>query len=149
VAGDHEYGDQLDGQLRLAGLPRSDDPDVVVAAGLAGQPEVERVAALAPLPVIAFDGLQGAALGAAREVRVALPFAPEAASDGHVRLEPCARRAAELVVAALRAGAGDRPAVLDALRALGPFDAHGDPIDPPVWLWRADDRWRLTPERPL
>jgi hypothetical protein len=26
---------------------------------------------------------------------------------------------------------------------------HGDPVDPPVWLWRADAGWRLTPERPL
>src|SRR3954453_20330830 len=33
IAGEHEYGLQLDGQLRLAGLPRTDDPgsaDVIV-----------------------------------------------------------------------------------------------------------------------
>src|SRR6476619_7512624 len=43
IAGDHEYGSQLDGQLRLGGLPRTPDPgeaDVVVLAGLAGEPEV-------------------------------------------------------------------------------------------------------------
>jgi hypothetical protein len=152
VAGDHEYGRQLDGQLRLAGLPRSDDPelaDVVVVAALAGRPEVERVAAAASLPVIAFDGIQGTDLGAMRDIHVALPFSPVAAVDGRVRLEPCVRRAAELVVEAVRAGASDRRGVLDALRALGPFDAHGDPVDPPVWLWRADAQWQLVPDRAL
>ena len=42
IAGEHEYGVQLDGQLRLAGLPRGDDPDVVVLCGLNGQPEIGR-----------------------------------------------------------------------------------------------------------
>jgi hypothetical protein len=52
-------------------------------------------------------------------------------------------------VAAARA-AGDADAIaLIGPRSLGPFDAHGDPVDPPVWLWRADVGWRLTPERPL
>src|SRR5256885_877779 len=58
-------------------------------------------------------------------------------------------RAAELVVAALQHGARDRLALLAALRALGPFDEHGDPVDPAVWLWRADADWGLTPEAPL
>jgi hypothetical protein len=39
--------------------------------------------------------------------------------------------------------------MLAAMRAAGPFDEHGDPIDPPVWLWRADAEWRLTPDRAL
>jgi hypothetical protein len=153
VAGEHEYGVQLDGQLRLAGLPRTEDPgsaDLVVVAGLAGQPEVERAAALGGLPWIAFDGIQGADLATARDVRLALPFSPDAQqADGRIGLEGCARRAAELVVAAIQAGAGDRAEMLDALRSLGPFDPHGDPIDPAVWLWRADAQWRLTPDRPL
>jgi hypothetical protein len=59
------------------------------------------------------------------------------------------RRAAELVVGALRDGASDRSEVLAAVRALGPFDEHGDPVDAPVWLWRADDAWALQPERQL
>ena len=152
VAGHHEYGVQLDGQLRLVGLPRTEDPgsaDLVVVAGLAGQPEVERAAALGGLPWIAFDGIQGANLATAREVRLALPFSPDAQADGRIRLEGYARRAAQLIVAAIQAGAGDRAEVLDALRSLGPFDAHGDPIDPAVWLWRADAQWRLTPDRSL
>lgn len=152
VAGEHEYGRQLDDQLRVAGLPRSNDAeraDVVVVAGLAGRPEVGRAAALAPAPVIAFDGIQGADLGAASSIHIALPFGPSAAVDGRVRLEPCARRAAELLVGALRTGARSRRGLLDALRALGPFDTHGDPVDPPVWLWRADPQWRLTPDRAL
>jgi hypothetical protein len=152
VTGEHEYGVQLDGQLELGGLPRagtSDEADLVVLGALAGCPEVERAAALAPLPVVAFDGVQGADLGSSRDVRVALPFSPDAASDGRVRLQPCARRAAELVIAAIRTGASDRAAILAALRALGPFDERGDPVDPPVWLWRADAQWRLTPDRPL
>ncbi|HEX4691193.1 MAG TPA: hypothetical protein VH276_10915 [Solirubrobacteraceae bacterium] len=145
VAGDHEYGLQLDGQLRLAGLPRSADPadaDVVVLAGLAGEPEVERAAALAPLPIVAFDGIQGAALEG--DVSVALPFAPDGGE-----LEGAARRAAELVVAAVRTGAADRGALLEAVRTLGPFDEHGDPVDPPVWLWRAGGDWHLVAHRPL
>ena len=35
------------------------------------------------------------------------------------------------------------------LRELGPFDEHGDPVDPPVWLWRAAEDWTLEPERVL
>ena len=82
VAGDHEYGIQLDDQLRLGDLPRADDVEdaaLVVLCGLANQPEIERVRSLAPLPVIAFDGAQGADLGSGRDVLiVALPFAPSA-----------------------------------------------------------------------
>jgi hypothetical protein len=145
VAGEHDYGRQLDGQLRMAGLPRGGDGDVVVLAGLAGHPEIERAAALAPLPVIAFDGVQGADLGAGREVHVALPFAPGSDRAG---IEE-AGRAARLVVAALRRGADSRAAVLRTLRELGPFDEHGDPIEPVVWLWRAAADWALTADRAL
>jgi hypothetical protein len=133
VAGEHEYGLQLDGQLRIGGLPRTADPgeaDVVVLAGLAGEPEVERAAALSPLPVIAFDGVQGADLRSGRDVWVALPFAPDGGERGEELLVGPARRAAELVVAAIRGGASDRAGLLAALRSLGPFDSHGDPIDP-------------------
>jgi hypothetical protein len=154
VAGGHDYGVQLDGQLALVGLPRADGPDdadLVVLCGLAGAPEVERAAALAPLPVVAFDGIQGADLGAGREVRLGLPVAP---ADGVVPSEVLffrepARRAAELVVAAVRHGARDRAALLSAMRAAGPFDEHGDPVDAPVWLWRASDDWTLAPDRAL
>jgi hypothetical protein len=145
VAGAHDYGRQLDGQLRLAGLPRAEDvadADLVVLAGLSGSPEV---ADLPALPVIAFDGVEGADLGR-DDVLVALPYAPV---GGEIRLEGNTRRAAELVVAGLAAGARDRAGLLAAMRRLGPFDEHGDPVDPPVWLWRADAVWRLTPERPL
>jgi hypothetical protein len=148
VAGEHDYGCQLDGQLRMAGLPRAEDgahADLVVLAGLAGAPEIGRAAALAPLPVLAFDGAQAADLGAGRDVRLALPYA---AGDDLAGVA-AARRAAQLVVTALRGGAGDRAALLAALRALGPFDARGDPVDPPVWLWRADADWTLTADRPL
>jgi hypothetical protein len=154
VAGEHDYGVQLDGQLRLAGLPRADsaaDADLVVLCGLAGAPEVERAAALAPLPVIAFDGVQGADLGAGREVRLALPVAPApgvVVGDVLFFVEPT-RRAAQLVVAALHQGTGDRATLLSEMRRLGPFDDHGDPVDPPVWLWRADERWALEPDRAI
>jgi hypothetical protein len=154
VAGAHEYGVQLAGQLRLVGLPATDDPaaaDVLVLCGLPGGPEIARAAALAPLPVVAFDGPQGADLGPGREVRLALPVAPaEGVVVGDVLffVEP-ARRAARLVADALRAGAADRPQLLAALRSAGPFDAHGDPVDPPVWLWRAAEDWSLMPDRAL
>ena len=154
VAGEHDYGRQLDGQLRLADLPRAaeaGDADLVVLCGLAGAPEVQRVAALAPLPIVAFDGVQGANLGAERDVRLALPHAPPGATGPRDLFAGVdnARRAAELVAAALGDGARDRASTLAALRALGPFDAHGDPVDPPVWLWRAGPDWTLEPDRPL
>ena len=116
IAGEHEYGVQLDGQLQLAGLP-----------------------------LIAFDGVQTTDLG---EVRLALPFAPRAdvPFDHMVYGAEEARRAARLIA---EAGASDRASLLRALRAAGPFDEHGDPVDPPVWLWRADASWVLEAERPL
>ena len=154
VAGEHDYGVQVEGQLRLAGLPATDDAaaaDVVVLAGLAGEPEIARAAALAPLPVIAFDGVQGADLGPGRDVLVALPYAPaEGVDPQHVYAGTLsARRAAELVVAAVRRGEADRAAVLGALRELGPFDEQGDPVDPPVWLWRAASDGRIEAERAI
>ena len=76
----------------------------------------------------------------ARDVWVALPFA----RDPTHGIE--AARAAQLVVDALRGGATTRAEVLAACRAAGPFDEHGDPIDPPVSLWRADAAWRLQPD---
>lgn len=152
VAGEHHYGAQLNDQLRLGGLPRTEDPgsaDLFVVAGLAGQPEAERAAAPGPLPLIAFDGIQGADLGNRSDICVALPFAPDAEADGQVGLEQTARYATQLVVEAMQAGAADRVELLGALRSLGPFDPDGDPVDPPVWLWRADADWRLTPDRAL
>jgi hypothetical protein len=140
VAGSGEYGAQLAGQLRLAELPLGDD--VVVAAGVPEEPGMEAVRESAPLPLIAFDGIQGLDVGA-RDVWVALPFA----RDPTHGIE--AGRAAQLVVDALHGGATTRSEVLAACRAAGPFDAHGDPIDPPVALWRADAAWRLTPDRPI
>jgi hypothetical protein len=154
VAGEHEYGVQLAGQLEMVGLPRAasaEDADVIVLCGLAGAPEIERAAALAPRPVVAFDGVQGADLGAGREVRLALPVAPGPdvlVGDVLFFVEPV-RRAAGLVVEALRSGASDRATMLAEMRRLGPFDDHGDPADPPVWLWRADERWALEPERAI
>jgi hypothetical protein len=154
VAGDHEYGRQLDGQLRLANLPRTDDPsaaDLVVFAGLADDSEIGRSEALSRLPVIAFDGVQGAQLGDGRDWRLALPIAPV---EGTTRDDlfagvDHARRAAQLVVTAMRDGATDRASLLAAVRALGPFDGHGDPVDPPVWLWRVLEDWTLLPDRAL
>jgi hypothetical protein len=153
VAGAHDYGRQLDDQLRRAGLPRverTEDADLVVLAGLAGGSEIELLARSAPLPVIAFDGVQGAALGD-REVGLALPYAPVdgVPTDELLAGVEQARRAAQLVIRALTDGANDRQTVLAAIRRLGWFDAHGDPPDPPVWLWRADPAWRLEPDHPL
>lgn len=145
IAGDHEYGVQLDGQLQLAGLPRADDADLVVLCGLEGHAEVEAARATG-LPVIAFDGVQGSDLG--DDVSMALPFAPrDSVPFDHVVYGAAqARRAARLIV---EAGVADRATLLRALRAAGPFDEHGDPIDPPVWLWRADGDWALRADRAL
>jgi hypothetical protein len=141
IAGDHEYGVQLDGQLRLASLPRAeaDGADLVILCGLSRHPETER-ARRTGLPIVAFDGVQDSDLG---EVAMALPFAPlgDEPFDHMVYGAEQARRAAQLVVEA----GGD----LSALRAAGRFDEHGDPVDPPVWLWRAGRDWTLRPDRPL
>jgi hypothetical protein len=148
VAGGHPYGRQLDEQLAAAGLARTDDraeADVVVLAGLEGEAEIGRAAALSPLPVIAFDGVQGAPLGAAREVQMALPIGPRPGADPQDLFTgvESARKAAELVRDAFVQGARDRAAMLAALRESGGWDEYGDPYEPAVWLWRADDRWRL------
>jgi hypothetical protein len=145
VGGGHEYGVQLDGQLRLVGLPRAADAagaDLVVLCGLAGGAEVERAAA-AGLPVIAFDGVQGGTLPP--DLCLALPLAP---GEDHAGTT-AARRAGALLAEAARGGAHDRASALAALRALGPFDEHGDPVGAPVWLWRAREGWALEPEREL
>ena len=125
IAGDHDYGRQLDGQLRMAGLRRASGPndaDVIVLAGLAGEPEIDAARALAPLPIVAFDGIQGEAFGG-QEVTLALAYAPGPTGVAE------ARRAAEIAVQARD---------LEEMRALGPFDEHGDPVDPVVRFERYD-----------
>ena len=57
--------------------------------------------------------------------------------------------AAAVEAAAWRGGARDRAALLAAIRTSGRFDDHGDPVDPPVWLYRAEADWSLKPDRPL
>jgi hypothetical protein len=119
IAGHHDYGLQLDGQLALAGLARAataEDADVIVLAGLVGEPEIQTARALAPLPIVAFDGMQPEPFPG-QEVTIALVYAP-----GPVGVAE-ARRAAEIVVAAR---------TLEEMRKLGPFDEHGDPVDPLV-----------------
>ncbi|HEY7179380.1 MAG TPA: ABC transporter substrate-binding protein [Gaiella sp.] len=125
VAGDHDYGTQLDAQLAVAGLPRASatgDADVVVLAGLVGKPELDAARALAPLPILAFDGIQGEAFPG-QEVELVLVYA-----HGPVGVAE-ARRAAELVSATTD---------LAELRRLGRFDEHGDPLDPVVRFERYD-----------
>lgn len=119
VAGDHEYGAQIDGQLEVARLPRAAsaaDADVVVLAGLRGEPEADAARALAPLPIVAFDGIQGEPFPG-QQVELALVYAPGPFGVAEVT------RAAELVATTTD---------LAELRRLGPFDAHGDPVDPAV-----------------
>ena len=145
VAGDHEYGAQLDAQLDLVGLPRVDAPgaaDLIVLCGLAGSPEVAHAASLGR-PVVAFDGVQGGE--PIPDCTVMLPFTPEEDPVG----TSAAARAARLIADAVAGGARDRAALLSALRTAGPFDEHGDPVDPPVWLYRAAEDWSLHPDRPL
>ena len=154
VAGEHPYGRQLDEQLAAAGLPRTDDrvqADVVVLAGLEGEAEIGRAAALSPLPVIAFDGVQGAPLGEARDVQLAVPIAPHPGVDPQDLFTgvESARKAAELVKDALARGARDRAVLLAALKGSGRFDEYGDPVEPVVWLWQADQRWRLEPHEAI
>jgi hypothetical protein len=143
VAGRGEYGAQIEGQLRLAELPVGEDADVVVAAGVPEEAGMELVKDTAPLPLIAFDGIQGLDVGFERDVWVVLPFAEDPTHGVE------AARAARLVAGALAGGARTRAEVLAACRAAGPFDAHGDPVDPPVWLWRANRDWQLEPAEPL
>ena len=110
--------------------------------GLAGHPEVARAAELG-LPVVAFDGVQGGA--PIPDCSLMLPFTPADDMGGTT----AAARAATLITEAVAGGARDRTALLSALRIAGPFDEHGDPVEPPVWLYRAGEDWSLTPDRPL
>jgi hypothetical protein len=126
IAGTHEYGVQLDAQLARCGLPRangSDEADVIVLAGLRGHEEIDRARALAPMSIIAFDGIQPERFPD-QDVVIGAVFASSKNGLG----VPEARRAAELAVAALARG-GD---TIQQLRELGPFDDHGDLLDPVV-----------------
>jgi len=143
ISGSGEYGSQLAGQLRLAELPVGGEADVVVVAGVPAEPGVERVARTEALPVIAFDGIQGLDIDFERGVWVVLPFAEDPTHGVE------AARAARLVADALAGGARTRAEVLAACRSAGPFDEHGDPVHPPVWLWRAEPGWKLRPDREL
>jgi hypothetical protein len=105
----------------MAGLPRGDEADVIVLAGLVGHPEIQTAGDLAPLPIIAFDGIQPEPFPG-QEVHIALPYMP-----GPVGVAE-ARRAAEMVVATTD---------LAALRGPG-FDEDGDPLDPQVRFERYD-----------
>jgi hypothetical protein len=126
IAGTHEYGAQLDAQLARCRLPRAhspDDADVIVLAGLPGHEEIDRARALAPMPIIAFDGIQPERFPD-QQVVLCDVYAP---SEGQLGVPEC-RRGAELAVAALARG-GD---TIQQLRELGPFDDHGDLLDPVV-----------------
>jgi hypothetical protein len=120
IAGDHEYGLQLDGQLRMAGVQRGDDAEVIVLAGLVGEPEIQRARDLAPLPIIAFDGIQGEVFPD-QEVELAIVYAPGPTGVAE------ARRAAEMVVA-----------TTDLAELKRDFDEFGDPLDPRVPFERYD-----------
>jgi hypothetical protein len=115
----------LDAQLAHFGMPRADvvDADVIVLAGLAGHEEIHRARALAPMPIIAFDGIQPE-LFPNQRVSIALVYSRTEDGFG----SPETRRAAELAVSALECGDD----TLSALRRLGPFDEHGDLVDPLV-----------------
>ena len=121
-----------------AGRERAEAADLVVLCGLAGQPEVARAAELG-LPVVAFDGVQGGA--PIPDCSLMLPFAPDEDMGGTTAAD--AGRHAGL--RGLAGGARDRAALLSAIRIAGPFDEHGDPVDPPVWLYRAGADWSSEP----
>ena len=151
VAGSHGYGEQLNSQLRLGNLPRAGTPeeaDLIVLCGLEDQPEIEQVRELAPLPVVAFDGIRARELGTDRHLLIAEPFAPipHIAFDHRVYGAERARQGAQLVADAVHAGA-DRDSLPAALR--DGFDDHGDPIEPAVWLWRPDPDGGLRPDRAI
>ena len=111
----------------------------------ADHPYGRQLDALAPMRVLAFDGVQDGDLLRGQQVRLALPFAP---GELPAMTAP-AERAARLAVRAVSGGAADRAAMLCALRDLGGFDEHGDLPGAPVWLWRVEHGWALEPDRPL
>jgi hypothetical protein len=76
---------------RIAERLRGQRALVIVLAGLVGEPEADAARVLAPLPIVAFDGIQGEAFQD-QEVTLALVYAP-----GPVGVAE-ARRAAEIVV---------------------------------------------------
>jgi hypothetical protein len=151
IAGGHEYGRQLDGQLSVAGLPRAEDPaeaDLVVLAGLSDGPEIAR-AADSRRYRFSRSTASRARPSATTAARSASPF-----RLARIRVSRTWRSLPACPAPAVRpswlspqhAGAG---ALLACLRALGAFDDHGDPIDPAVWRWRAGPGWTLHPEGSL
>jgi len=110
-----------------AGITRAADSDaavVIVLCGLNGEPEIERARELAPLPIIAFDGIQG------RRPRTEPRGPGRTPIHAHGR-RPRRARSGTGGPARRPGDASERRRHHDAA-ALGPFDDHGDPIDPPV-----------------
>lgn len=114
---------------------------MTTGCGLAGEAEIEEARSLDPLPVVAFDGVQGVQLGSpGRALLLALPFAPSATFPPDQLFAGIgqAGKAAKLVVEAQPQRCRRASPLLASLRASTRFDEHGDPVRPEVWLWNAD-----------
>jgi len=154
IAGEHSYGQQLDGQLRLAGLPRADDlaeADVIVRAV---SPASQKPTG-PPRSYICPSSRSTACRTPPSMTRsMCASRCPSRRSRGSPRpiswpasVRPGERRSSSPRVCAAAPATARRSWERSVLS--GPFDNHGDPIDPPVWLWRACADWALTPDRPL
>jgi len=113
---------------------------VVACCGLQRAPEVLTPEdARARCRFISFDGIQGANLGRGRGSACAALSPPRRRQ----LIAEHARRAAELVVAALREGASERAACSPTCAASAPStEATATRVDPPVCLRAAENgRW--------
>lgn len=109
-----------------------------VLAGHGGEPEIARAAATAPLPLIAFDRAQAAALGE-RQIHVVSPHAPVVGVTTKSLLAGSSARSGSTARPVKRwPRAPPTAAMVVALRRLGDLDAHGDRPDPAIWLRGAD-----------
>jgi hypothetical protein len=122
VSGQHDYGRQLDGQLKLAHPPRTEDPKEGRRRGSGRSGRRARDHSSSRPVAASCDRVRrraGAQLGAGREIRLALPVAPGEGCTTRALLagSHCARRAAEMVVAALeRVPATAQPCWLSCVR---------------------------------
>lgn len=154
VGDDTPYGAQLDEQLALAGLERTEDPAAAVAvvyAGLADRAPMERLAALGGLGLWGFEGAAEGDFPARLDgrARFLLPQHPVPGwtDEAILRYFPQAVEAGMLVVGSLLAGGPDRVRVAGELRGCGRFDAFGDTVERRCGVWRWEATGRLAPDR--
>jgi hypothetical protein len=134
------YGEQVAGQLRLAGVEPDDGADTVLYAGLADGAPLDALRATGPRPLFTLDGAWDPdfveALGRDR-VRFAMALYPQPdwSVEAVQAFLPQTAEAGMLITGSVMAAGADRAAVLEGLRSCGRFDEYGDTNERRIGLW--------------